>query len=125
MTSDARIASVPQLPAKSGRAEHLKGVESTARVVAPDLIDFDEAGIRHNVREHIRSGFNSMLCTQPGLERKKKCGFMAIAADEAQGRILLSATADDDDLNVSMGFSQAESLDFPLDPARASRARRI
>jgi 4-hydroxy-tetrahydrodipicolinate synthase len=114
MTSDARVASVPQAARKEWAREHLKGVESTVRVsFAPNLIDFDEEGIRHDVREHIRSGFNSMLCTQPGLTAEEKMRFMEIAADEAQGRILLSATADDDDLDVSKAIlAKAESLGF-------------
>ena len=114
MTSDARTAKVPQAARKEWAREYLKGVESTLRVsFMPNLIDFDEEGIRHDVREHIRSGFNSMLCTQPGLNTEEKKRFMTLAADEAQGRIFLCGTADSDDLDVSIGIlAHAESLGF-------------
>lgn len=114
MTSDARTASVPAAARKEWAREHLKGVEGTLRVsFAPNLIDYDEEGIRHDVREHVRSGLNSMLCTQPGLNAEEKKRFMTIAADENQGRLLMCGTADSDDLDVSIDLlAHAERLGF-------------
>ena len=80
---------------------------------APDFIGFDEDGIRHDVRESIRSGFCSILVTQPGLNTDEKMRFMEIASSEAAGRILLCATADSDDINVTIEvLAHAEALGF-------------
>jgi|GEM_PF-166757 len=74
--------------------DHLKGVENTLfPSFTPDMRDLDEAGIRHDVRQSIAHGFFSMMCaTETGLTLEESKRFLAIAADEAKGRILVTTS---------------------------------
>lgn len=94
---------VPKTERKAWARENLKGIEGTLRpTFTPDFQGLDEDGIRHDVRESIRMGFCSVLCSAPGLSLEEKKRFLTIAADEAQGRINLCAVADDDVADISL-----------------------
>lgn len=74
--------------------EHMKGVENTLfPSFTPDMKNLDEEGIRHDVRQSIAHGFFSMMCaTETGLTLEESKRFLAIAADEAKGRILVTTS---------------------------------
>ena len=79
---------------KSWAREHMKGVENTLfPSFTPDMKDLDEAGIRHDVRQSIAHGFFSMMCaTETGLTLEESKRFLAIAADEAKGKIVVTTS---------------------------------
>lgn len=59
-----------------------------------DQSQLDEAGIRLDVEQSIRHGFIATLCvTEAGLTLDEAQRFVAIVADQARGRILVSTTA--------------------------------
>jgi 4-hydroxy-tetrahydrodipicolinate synthase len=57
------------------------------------MLELDEEGIRHDVRQSIAHGFFSMMCaTETGLSLAEAKRFVEIAADEAQGEILVTTS---------------------------------
>ncbi len=79
---------------KAWAKDHLKGVENTLfPSFDPALKELDEDGIRLDVRQSIAHGFFSMMCaTETGLTLEEAKRFVEIAADEAQGRILVTTS---------------------------------
>ncbi|MBD3240033.1 MAG: hypothetical protein GF331_05560 [Chitinivibrionales bacterium] len=79
---------------KAWAREHLKGVENTLfPSFSPDLKHLDEDGIRWDVRQSIAHGFFSMMCaTETGLTLDEAKRFVAIAADEARDRIVVTTS---------------------------------
>lgn len=60
---------------------------------SPDLSELDEEGIRWDVRQSIKSGYFSTLCSaEVGLSLEEAKRFIEIVADEARGKILVSTT---------------------------------
>lgn len=74
--------------------EHMKGVENTLfPSFTSDMKDLDEEAIRHDVRQSIAHGFFSMMCaTETGLTLEESKRFLAIAADEAKGKIVVTTS---------------------------------
>ena len=74
--------------------ENMRGVENTLfPSFTPDLRELDEEGIRHDVRQSIAHGFFSTMCaTETGLTLEEAERFIAIAADEARGKILVTTS---------------------------------
>ncbi len=71
----------------------------------PDFQSLDEEGIRHDVRQSIAHGFASTVCAvETGLSFEEAKRMVAIVADEAKGRILVSVNLifDSIDQNVEM-----------------------
>ena len=79
---------------KSWAREHMKGVENTLfPSFTPDMKDLDETGIRHDVQQSIAHGFFSTMCaTETGLTLEESKRFLAIAADEAKGKIVVTTS---------------------------------
>jgi 4-hydroxy-tetrahydrodipicolinate synthase len=77
---------------KTWAKEYLKGVENTLfPSFDPSLKELDEDGVRLDVRQSIAHGFFSTMCaTETGLTLEEAKRFVEIAADEAQGRILVT-----------------------------------
>ena len=73
---------------------YMKGVENTLfPSFSPDLKELDEDGIRWDVRQSIKHGFFSMMCaTETGLRLDEAKRFVEVAADEAQGQILVTTS---------------------------------
>jgi 4-hydroxy-tetrahydrodipicolinate synthase len=74
--------------------EYFKGVENeTLPSFTQDLKYLNETGIRLDVRQAIRHGFHSTLCTsEAGLTLDEAIEFVAIVADEAGDQLLPSTT---------------------------------
>jgi len=74
--------------------ERLKGLENClVPSFTPDFSDLDEEGIIWDVRQSIRHGFVSTLCTaECGLSFEEAKRFVEIVADEAKGKIFVSVT---------------------------------
>ncbi len=79
---------------KTWAKDHLKGVENTLfPSFDPALKELDEDGIRLDVRQSTAHGFFSMMCaTETGLTLEEAKRFVEIAADEAQGHILVTTS---------------------------------
>lgn len=79
---------------KKWAKEHMKGVENTLfPSFTPDMKDLDEEGIRLDVRQSIAHGFFSMMCaTETGLTLEESKRFVEIAADEADGKIIVTTS---------------------------------
>jgi len=79
---------------KKWAQQHLKGIENTLiPSFTPDMRELDEEGIRHDVRQSIAHGFFSVMCaTETGLSLDEAKRFVQIAADEAQGKILVTTS---------------------------------
>ncbi len=77
---------------KKWAKENMKGVENeTIPSFTPDLSELDEEGIRWDVRQSIKHGFYSTLCTcEAGLTFEEAKKFVEIVADEAKDKILVS-----------------------------------
>jgi len=79
---------------KKWAKEHMKGAENTLfPSFTPDMKELDEEGIRLDVRQSIAHGFFSMMCaTETGLTLEESKRFVRIAADEADGKILVTTS---------------------------------
>jgi 4-hydroxy-tetrahydrodipicolinate synthase len=79
---------------KKWAKEHFKGIENVLLPsFTPDFSALDEDGIRWDVQQSIRHGFFSMLCAvESGLSWEEAKRFVAIAADEANGKIACAVT---------------------------------
>lgn len=79
---------------KKWAKEHMKGVENTLfPSFTPDMKGLDEEGIRLDVRQSIAHGFFSTMCaTETGLSLEESKRFVEIAADEADGKILVTTS---------------------------------
>lgn len=91
---------------------HMKGVENTLfPSFTLDMKELDEEGIRWDVQQSIRHGFFSMMCaTETGLTLEEAKRFVEIAADEADGKILVTTTLILDSLEDNMALlKHAES----------------
>lgn len=86
--------------------EHMRGVENaTIPSFTPDLSELDEEGIRWDVQQAIRHGFFCTFCaTETGLTFEEAKRFVEIVADEAKGKILVSATVTFDSLEQNIEF---------------------
>lgn len=68
---------------------HYKGIENSLKAAyTPDFKDLDEDGIRHDVRQSIRHGFFSSMCSGTGINLAERKRFVEIVCQEAAGRIL-------------------------------------
>ena len=74
--------------------EHVKGIESQLMPsFEPDMEALDEEGIRHDVRQTIDHGFNSVLVTcEAGLTFEESKDFYEIVADEAGDDLHVNTT---------------------------------
>ena len=88
--------------------EHMRGVENTLLPsFSVDMKTLDEEGIRHDVRQSIAHGFFSTMCaTETGLGLDEAKRFVAIAADEAKGRILVTTSLIRDSFEENMELLQ-------------------
>lgn len=100
------MAAVGKKEMKAWARQHIKGLETVLMPsFTPDLSGLDEEGIRWDVQQCIKHGFFSALAApEVDLEYEEAKRFVQIAADEAKGKMLISAT-----LNVG-GLPQI--LDF-------------
>lgn len=91
---------------KKWAKENMKGVENcTFPSFTPNLKELDEEGIRLDVRQAIKHGFFSTLCTcEVGLSFEEAKRFVGIVADEAQDKILVSTTILFDSLEDNMSM---------------------
>lgn len=89
---------------KAWARDALVGVENALLPsFTPDLRTLDEDGIRHDVRQAIAHGFFSTMCAvETGLTLAEAKHFIAIACDEAAGRILVSFTLLNDSFEDSL-----------------------
>lgn len=73
---------------KAWAREQFRGFEnSLIPSFTPDLQDLDEEGIRLDVRQSIAHGFFATFTGGAGLNLEEKKRLLAIAADEAGGRV--------------------------------------
>lgn len=77
--------------ARDWAKEHFRGVNN---VIIPsytsDLSDINETGIRHDVRRNIEFGFaGALLVAETSITLDEYIRFIEIAADEAQGKLML------------------------------------
>jgi len=79
---------------KKWARENLKGVQNCLMPsFTPDSLELDEEGIRWDVRQSIKHGFVSTMCTaEAGLTFEEAKRFVAIVADEAKDKIFVSTT---------------------------------
>jgi 4-hydroxy-tetrahydrodipicolinate synthase len=91
---------------------------------SPDLRCLDEAGIRLDVRQSIRHGFFSSLCAlEAGLTPEEKGRMLAVATDEAAGRIGISVSLSEESLEADLALLKTAEgvgathalLSFPQD----------
>ncbi len=83
---------MPTSVQKQWAKEKYKGVEDSLKTAfSADFEELDEDGIRLDVRQSIKHGFFSAMCssTYTTLEEKKR--FLEIVCDESRGRILVGA----------------------------------
>jgi len=80
--------------AKDWAKEKYRGVEDSLKTpFSPDFEELDEDGIRHDVRESIRQGFFSAMCSSTDTTLAEKKRFLEIVVDESRGRILVGVNA--------------------------------
>jgi len=91
---------------KEWAREHFRGYENVlVPSFSPDLAELDEAGIRHDVRQTIRHGFFSTLCSiETGLTFEEKKRFLEIAADEAGDEISVAFSLAGDTLEENIAL---------------------
>lgn len=78
---------------KAWAEKNLRGGESFIMPsFTPDFKDFDEEGVRRDVRHAITQGFCSILPLGSGLSREDRRRFNEVVADEAAGKIYLVGT---------------------------------
>ncbi len=71
--------------------EHFKGFENILiPTMTADRRQLDEAAVRHDVRQAMAHGFFGSFCAGIGLSTSEMKQFLAIAADEARGKLCLS-----------------------------------
>lgn len=93
-TSTPRASAGKTSRQKEWAKEHYKGMEALLMgSFTPDFKDFDEEGIRNDVRNSIRHGFFSVFCFPVGIGRslEKHHQLIKIACDEAKGKIMVGA----------------------------------
>ncbi|HEX2386671.1 MAG TPA: hypothetical protein VHL99_08910, partial [Candidatus Binatia bacterium] len=80
--------------AKDWAREKYRGVEDSLKTAfSPDFEELDEDGVRHDVRESIRQGFFSAMCSSTDTTLAEKKRFLEIVCDESRGRILVGVNA--------------------------------
>ncbi len=93
---------------KEWARECYKGVEgSTKASYTPDFRDIDEEGVRHDVRQSIRHGFFSTMCSGTGLELNERKRLVQIVCEESGGRLLVGVNVAQPSLDESLDL-----LDF-------------
>ncbi len=86
--SVSTTTSLPQGIMKAWAAKNLRGGESFVMPsFAPDFGDFDEEGVRRDVRHAIAQGFCSTLPLSHGLRGESSRRFREVVAEEASGKI--------------------------------------
>jgi len=77
---------------KQWAKEFYKGVENSLKPsFSPDYKTLDEMGIRHDVRQSIKHGFFSSMCSSVATTLSEKKSFLEICCEESQGKILIGA----------------------------------
>ena len=98
--------SVDRSDRKQWAGEHFRGLENVLMPsFSADLSELDEEAIRLDVRQSVRHGFFSTLCSvESGLSLEEKKRFIVVAADEAGGDISVgfSLTGDSLEENVEL-----------------------
>ena len=91
---------------KAWAREHFQGYENVLMPsFTPDLSELDEEGIRRDVRQTIRHGFFSTLCSvETGLTVEEKKRFLEIAADEAGDEISVAFSLAGDTLEENLAL---------------------
>lgn len=91
---------------KDWAREHFRGFENVLMPsFTPDLATLDEEGIRRDVRQSIRHGFFSTLCSvETGLTFEEKKRFLEVAADEAAGEISVALSLAGDTLEENLAL---------------------
>jgi 4-hydroxy-tetrahydrodipicolinate synthase len=86
------MPAIPTSAQKQWAWTHYKGIENCIfPSFTADFKALDEAGIRHDVRQSIAHGFVSTVCAiETGLSFDEVQLMLAIVADEAKGKILVS-----------------------------------
>lgn len=89
--------------------EHLRGVQNCLfPSFTADMSALDEEGIRWDVQQSIRHGFFATCCTtEAGLSFEEALRFVSIVAEEAAGKLLVSAVAMFDTIEQNIAFLQA------------------
>jgi 4-hydroxy-tetrahydrodipicolinate synthase len=91
--SAVRAAGVANSDSKLWAREHFRGMENfVLPSFAPDFAELDEEGIRHDVRQAARQGFVSTMPMALGLDAEERRRLLEIVADEARGKILVTAS---------------------------------
>lgn len=89
----AKTGKVSRSARKEWAREHFKGFENIfLPSYLPNSTQFDEEGIRLDVRQAIRHGFFSTFCSG-GADMAQRRQLLDIVTDEAKGRILVSTGA--------------------------------
>ena len=74
---------------KEWAREYYKGIENSLKAAyTPDFTGIDEDGIRHDVRQSLKHGFFSSMCSSTGITLPERKKFVEIVCDEAGGRML-------------------------------------
>lgn len=97
---------------KQWARQFYKGVEgSTKASYTPDFRDIDEEGLRHDVRQSIRHGFFSTMCSGTGLVLEERKRLVQIVCDESDGRMLVGVNVAQPTLEESLNLlSHAEEV---------------
>jgi len=79
---------------KKWAKQQLRGIENcTFPSFTPDLLELDEEGIRHDIRQAVKHGFVSTLLTlEAGVTFDEAKRFVTIATDEAKDKIGVGVT---------------------------------
>jgi 4-hydroxy-tetrahydrodipicolinate synthase len=86
--------------------EQVRGIENeTLPSFSPDFKKLDEEGIRWDVRQTIKHGFFCTLCvTEAGLTFDEAKRLAEITADEAKGKVMVSASVNFETLEMNVEF---------------------
>src|ERR1043166_7966190 len=79
---------------KDWAREKYRGEEDSPKTAfSPAFAEFAEGGTRHDVRESMRHGFFSAMCSSTDATLAEKKRFLEIVCDESRGRILVGVNA--------------------------------
>lgn len=88
---------------KEWAREHYKGIENSLKAsYSPDFTTIDEDGVRHDVRQSIKHGFFSSMCSSTGITLPERKRFVEIVCEEAGGRMLTGVNVAQPSLDESL-----------------------
>jgi 4-hydroxy-tetrahydrodipicolinate synthase len=97
---------------KEWALHHYKGIENSLKAsFTPDFTSLDEEGIRHDVRQSIKNGFFSTMCSSTGITLAERKQFLEIVRSEVGDQMMTGANVAQPSLEESLDLlAHAEKL---------------